>query len=32
MDFLADIYVPEFTSVRVIDRMKDLGSVVLPLR
>ena len=32
IDFLADIHVPEFASVRVIDSVKDLGSVVLPLR
>ena len=32
IDFLADKFVPEFSGVRVIDTVKDLGSVVLPLR
>ena len=32
IDFLADKFVPEFSNLRVIDSVKDLGSVVLPLR
>ena len=30
--FLTDKFVPEFSNLRVIDSVKDLGSVVLPLR
>ena len=32
IDFLTDKFVPEFSNLRVIDSVKDLGSVVLPLR
>ncbi len=31
IDFLADKFVPEFTNLRVIDSVKDLGAVVLPV-
>jgi hypothetical protein len=30
IDFLTDKYVPEFSNLRVIDSVKDIGSVLLP--
>ena len=32
IDFLTDKFVPEFSGLRVIDSIKDVGSVTLPLR
>ena len=32
IDFLTDKFVPEFSNLRVIDSVKDVGSVTLPLR